>query len=131
MDDAVPIGSVARALGVSIDTLRRWEANGELKFRRRGNQRVLPASELVKLVRRHNQPPPQTSARNHFDGVVVEVKREGLVATVELACGAYRVLSLITSEALDELKLKPGDDATAVVKASHVIIDRPDRRTAR
>lgn len=124
MDDVVPIGSVARALGVSLDTLRRWEANGELKFRRRGNQRVLPASELAKLMRRHAQPPQTTSARNHFSGVVIDVKRDGLVATIELACGPYRVLSLITSEALDELKLKVGDDATAVVKASHVIIER-------
>jgi molybdopterin-binding protein len=124
MDDAVPIGSVARALGVSLDTLRRWEANGELKFRRRGNQRVLPASDLAKLMRRHAQPPQTTSARNHFGGVVIDVKRDGLVATIELACGPYRVLSLITSEALDELKLKVGENATAVVKASHVVIER-------
>jgi molybdopterin-binding protein len=78
-------------------------------------------------MRRHAQPPQTTSARNHFSGVVIDVKRDGLVATIELACGPYRVLSLITSEALDELELKVGDDATAVVKASHVIIDRAPR----
>jgi molybdopterin-binding protein len=58
---------------------------------------------------------------------VIDVKRDGLVATIELACGPYRVLSLITSEALDELKLKVGDNATAVVKASHVVIERNPR----
>jgi molybdopterin-binding protein len=124
MDDAIPIGSVAKALGVSLDTLRRWEANGELKFSRRGGQRVLPASELAELVRARGRPPERTSARNQFAGVVVDVKREGLVGTVELACGPYRVLSLITREALDDLDLKPGDEATAVVKATNVIVER-------
>ena len=124
MDDAVPIGAVAKALGVSLDTLRRWEANGELEFGRRGNQRVLAASELARLVRARARPPEATSARNHFTGVVVDVQRDGLVGTVELACGPYRVLSLITREALDDLGLRPGDDATAVVKATNVIVER-------
>lgn len=124
MDDAVPIGAVANALGVSVDTLRRWEARGDVKFSRRGRQRVLPAAELAKLVRARARAPQATSARNHLDGVVVKVNREGLVGTVELACGPYRILSLITREALDDLKLKAGDQATAVVKATNVIIER-------
>lgn len=120
----MPIGSVAKALGVSVDTLRRWENNGDVKFSRRGGQRVLAATEFVRLVHARSRPAETTSARNHFAGVVVEIKREGLVGTVELACGPYRVLSLITGEALDELELKPGDEATAVVKATNVIIER-------
>jgi molybdopterin-binding protein len=124
MDDAVPIGSVARALGVSVDTLRRWERDGTVQFIRRGNRRYLPADELVRLVHARGHAPTTTSARNHLVGVVVKVERDAIVATVELACGPYRIVSLITAEALEDLALQPGDRAIAVVKASNVVIER-------
>ncbi len=124
MDDTVPIGAVAKALGVSVDTLRRWEAKGEVRFERRGSHRVLPAAELARLVRARARRTKKTSARNHLEGVVVEVRSDGIAGVVELACGPYRIVSLVTDEAIEELDLKPGDRAVAVVKATNVVIER-------
>jgi molybdopterin-binding protein len=118
------IGEVAQALGVSIDTLRRWEADGRVKFVRRGNQRMLPASQLGKLVRAHSGSTNKSSARNRLNGVVVSVDRDGVMAKVEMACGDFRIVSLMSREAADDLKLEPGVYATAVVKATNVIVDR-------
>jgi molybdopterin-binding protein len=118
------IGEVAKALGVSIDTLRRWDAEGRVKFVRRGNQRMLRASELDKLLRTRSTVPERSSARNRLAGIVVSVERDGVMAKVELACGEFRIVSLMSREAADELKLEPGVEATAVVKATNVIIDR-------
>jgi molybdopterin-binding protein len=118
------IGEVAKALGVSIDTLRRWEADGRVKFVRRGNQRMLPASQLAKLVRTQAGATNKSSARNRMSGVVVSVERDGVMAKVELACGEFRIVSLMSREAADDLKLEAGVYATAVVKATNVIVDR-------
>jgi len=118
------IGEVSKALGVSIDTLRRWEADGRVKFVRRGNQRMLPASQLGKLLRTQAGAPNRSSARNRLTGVVVSVDRDGVMAKVEMACGDFRIVSLMSREAADDLKLEPGVFATAVVKATNVIIDR-------
>jgi molybdopterin-binding protein len=118
------IGEVAKALGVSIDTLRRWEVDGRVKFVRRGNQRMLPASQLGKLLRSQVAPARKSSARNRMSGVVVSVDRDGVMAKVELACGDFRIVSLMSREAADDLKLEPGVFATAVVKATNVIVDR-------
>jgi molybdopterin-binding protein len=118
------IGEVAKAVGVSVDTLRRWEAEGQVKFVRRGNQRMLPASQLAKLLKSKAGSSARSSARNRLTGVVVSVERDGVMAKVELACGDYRIVSLMSREAADDLKLAPGVSATAVVKATNVIIDR-------
>jgi molybdopterin-binding protein len=124
MDDLVRIGAAAQALGVSVDTLRRWEREGRVSFERRGNSRFLKAEELAALMRARGAS-DRSSARNRLHGVVLEVKRDGLMAQVDLACGPYRVVSLMSAEAADDLGLKPGDPATAVVKATTVMVERP------
>lgn len=123
MPEYLRIGEVATALGVSVDTLRRWEADGRVEFERQRNQRVLRADKLADLVRLEASAPRGSSARNRMAGVVVSVKRDGVMAQVELACGDYRIVSLMSREAADDLGLEPGSPATAVVKATTVIIE--------
>ena len=128
MAEYLRIGEVAQAVGVSVDTLRRWEADGRISFERRGNQRVLPADALAPLVASLSGSDRTSSARNRFTGVVVSVKRDGVMAQVELACGDYRVVSLMSREAADELGLEPGVPATAVIKSTNVVVETETRR---
>jgi molybdopterin-binding protein len=125
MDDLVRIGAAAQALGVSVDTLRRWEREGRIAFERHGNSRYLKADELAALLRARGSS-ERSSARNRLQGVVLSVRRDGVMAQVDLACGPYRVVSLMSAEAADDLGLKPGDPATAIVKATTVIVERED-----
>lgn len=119
----IRIGSAAQALGVSVDTLRRWEKSGQIEFVRRGNQRFLHASELAELLRQRSSE-HRSSARNHMQGVVIDVKKDGVMAQVEMACGPYRIVSLMSREAADDLGLKPGDQASAVVKSTNVVVEK-------
>jgi molybdopterin-binding protein len=121
--DYLRIGEVAQRVGVSVDTLRRWEAEGRIAFERRGNQRVLPASELAALLTSLAGSDRTSSARNRLTGVVTAVERDGVMAKVELACGDYRVVSLMSREAADEMGLAPGVAATAVVKSTSVMVE--------
>ena len=123
MAEFLRIGEVAQAVGVSVDTLRRWEAEGRVTFQRQGNQRVLPASELAPLVASLAGSSTTSSARNRLTGIVVAVKRDGVMAQVELACGDYRIVSLMSRDAADELGLEVGKPAVAVVKATNVIVE--------
>ena len=123
MDEGIRIGVAAQALGVSVDTLRRWERDGRIAFERRGNRRVLPPEELARVLRDRGTN-PRSSARNRLSGVIIDVKRDGVMAQIDLACGPYRIVSLMSREAADELDLKPGQPATAVVKSPMVIIER-------
>jgi molybdopterin-binding protein len=123
IEDLIQIGAAASALGVSIDTLRRWERAGRITFERRGNRRYLAAAELARLL--HDRGGHgRSSARNHLSGVVVAVKRDKVMAQIDLVCGPYRVVSLMSREAADDLGLRPGVSATAVVKATNVVIER-------
>jgi len=122
MDEGIRIGAAAAALGVSVDTLRRWERDGRVAFERRGSTRFLPPAELARLLRERGAS-PHSSARNRMTGVVVSVQRDGVMAQVDLACGPFRIVSLMSREAADELALKPGDTATAVVKATTVVVE--------
>ena len=124
MEEIVRIGDVAKALGVSVDTLRRWEADGRVTFQRRGRQRYLPASELSDLIRSHSTTAGETSARNRMTGTIVGVEKDGVMAKVDMACGPFRIVSLMSREAAEELGLEPGVSATAVVKATTVIVER-------
>jgi molybdopterin-binding protein len=118
------VGEAARRLGISIDTLRRWDRQGRIRTRRdRANRRVVPASEVERL--REGDPlRHDLSARNRLTGTVREVKIEGLLAQVELEAGPFRIVSVITREAAEELALEPGDPATAVVKATSIMVER-------
>lgn len=107
---------------MSVDTLRRWEKAGRLRFERRGNRRFLSSEELSRLLRERGAK-GLTSARNRLAGVVVAVKRDEVMAQIDLVCGPYRIVSLMSREAADELGLKPGAAATAVVKATTVIVE--------
>ncbi|HWV83879.1 MAG TPA: TOBE domain-containing protein [Capillimicrobium sp.] len=124
MDDLVRIGAAAQALGVSTDTLRRWERDGRIAFERRGSQRYLRAEELARLLRERSAGGERTSARNRLAGIVVAVEMDGVMAKVELACGPYRIVSLMSREAAEELELRPGVPASAVVKSTTVIVER-------
>jgi molybdopterin-binding protein len=121
--DYLRIGEVAQRVGVSVDTLRRWETEGRITFERRGNQRILPAPELAGLLSSLAGSERTSSARNRLTGFVVAVERDGVMAKVELACGDYRVVSLMSREAADEMGLAPGVSATAVVKSTSVMVE--------
>jgi molybdopterin-binding protein len=117
------IGEAARLLGVSVDTLRRWDRQGRIRTRRdRANRRLVPAAEIERL--RAVGDDHGLSARNRLRGVVREVKLEGLLAQVELEAGPFRVVAVITRDAADALGLAPGMPATAIVKATSVLIER-------
>lgn len=123
MDDAVRIGAAATALGVSIDTLRRWERAGRVSFERRGGQRYISATELAELLRERSSRAGQAQ-RNRLPGVVLGVRRDKAVAQVDLVCGPHRIVSLMPREVVDRLALRPGDAATAVVRPSAVVVER-------
>ena len=116
-------GEAARLLGISLDTLRRWDRQGRIRTTRdAANRRLVPASEIERL--RGTDGVHELSARNRFAGVVREVKLEGLLAQVELQAGPFRVVAVVTREAVDDLGLEPGMPATAVVKATSVLVER-------
>src|SRR5262245_37743683 len=115
------IGAAAAALGVSIDTLRRWERAGRVQFERRGRTRYIASAEVARLLRQRAGE-HRTSARNRLEGIVLAVKKDSVMAQVELACGPYRIVSLMSREAADELNLTVGLHARAVIKATTVVI---------
>jgi molybdopterin-binding protein len=119
---AIRIGAAAAALGVSVDTLRRWERAGRVSFERRGGTRYVDAEEVARLLRERSGH-RGTSARNRLDGIVLGVKKDGVMAQVEMACGPYRIVSLMSREAADELDLQVGGQARAVVKATTVVVE--------
>ncbi|MBU2694549.1 molybdopterin-binding protein [Pimelobacter simplex] len=123
MSEYLRIGEVAQAVGVSVDTLRRWESEGRVVFERQNNQRVLRSDQLPALTAKLTGRTATSSARNRLAGVVVSVERDGVMAKVELACGDYRIVSLMSREAADDLGLEPGKPATAVVKSTTVIVE--------
>lgn len=131
MEGLLRIGEVAKAVGVSVDTLRRWESSGRVSFVRRSNQRLLRASDLGPLIEATGGRRPVLSARNRFAGVVLAVELDGVMAKVDVACGKYRMTSLMSREAADELRLAPGVDVTAIVKSTHVMVESPVAPTPR
>ena len=115
-------GEAARLLGISLDTLRRWDREGRIRTERdAANRRLVPAAEIERL---RGPDEHAVSARNRFRGTVREVKVEGLLAQVELEAGPFRVVSVVTREAVEQLGLRPGSPATALVKATSVLLER-------
>lgn len=121
------IGEAAKAIGVSPDTLRRWDRHGKLKTKRddRG-RRLVPVAEIERLTSRpHREPTGKPlSARNRFTGEVKSVEVDGVMALVELQAGPFRVVAAITRDSVEELGLAEGVEATATVKATSVMIER-------
>src|SRR5215210_4483616 len=118
------LGDAARALGVSVDTLRRWDRAGKLRTTRDDrNRRRVPAAEVERLPRRH-ETGATLSARNRFPGVVRSVEVDGVMALVEIEAGPFRVTAAVTRDAVEELGLVEGARATATVKATSVMVER-------
>ena len=113
----------ARALGISLDTLRRWDRQGRIRVERdAANRRVVSERELERLL---GGGPATLSARNRFTGTVESVTVEGLVAQVELSVTEpARVVAVITRDAVEELGLRPGQRAAAVIKATSIMVER-------
>lgn len=121
------VGEAAAALGISADTLRRWDRNGRLRtVRDERNQRRVPVSEILRLgnVPVREGTGDQLSTRNRFAGVVRSVQVDGIMALVEIEAGPHRITSVVTRDAVEELGLAPGVPATAMVKSTSVMIER-------
>lgn len=123
------IGDAAALLGVSADTVRRLVDAGRLTAERdEAGRRIIPGAGLAayaREVRRAEREATGSSARNRFAGIVTEVQMGDVSAQVEIQAGPFRVVSMISRESAEELKLEPGVPAVAVVKSTNVVVERP------
>ena len=131
MPDRIRVADGAALLGVSDDTLRRWAEAGRITIHRDSGRATVDGAELAALAAEsplaHLGPAEGTSsARNRIPGIVTRVVRDTVMAQVELQAGPFRVVSLLSREAADELDLQPGSLATATVKATNVVIERSE-----
>jgi molybdopterin-binding protein len=125
MED-LTMGEAARALGVSVDTLRRWDRAGRLRTSRDArNRRRVSAAEIERLRRSNerHRTGNALSARNRFSGVVRSVEVDGVMALVEIEAGPHRITAAITRDAVEELGLAVGVSAVAAVKATSVMVE--------
>ncbi len=121
------LGEAAKALGVSTDTLRRWDRAGKLRTTRDArNRRLVPADEIERLSAQPKRHTTGTSlsARNRFAGIVRSVEVDGVMALVEIEAGPFLVVAAVTRDSVEELGLAPGVPATAAVKATSVMVQR-------
>ncbi|HEX3360433.1 MAG TPA: helix-turn-helix transcriptional regulator [Solirubrobacterales bacterium] len=126
MADDLTLGEAARALDVSVDTVRRWARAGKIETTRDdANRRRVPAAEITRLKARpaRHKTKDTFSARNRFPGVVRSVEVDGVMALVEIEAGPHLVTAAITRDSVEELGLAPGVPAVAMVKATSVMID--------
>ena len=124
MANTLSAGEAARALGISLDTLRRWDKKGQIRVERdSANRRLVPIKEVERL--RGGATAHALSARNRVAGVIQSVEIDGLLAQVEIeATERAHFVAVITRESAEALGLKPGVSATAVVKATSVMVER-------
>jgi molybdopterin-binding protein len=136
-EGSIRIGRAAEMLGVTVDTIRRWSDEGKIEsVRSPGGQRLIPIEDVTRLIaeRRRtsiDRPIVAQSARNRFGGVVTRIEKDKVAAVVEILAGPHRIVSLMTAEAVDELGLRIGDEAIAVVKSTNVVVEIPSNREAR
>src|ERR687890_1835744 len=122
----LPLGEAARALGVSVDTLRRGDRAGKLRTTRdERNRRRVPTREVERLrgAPQRHATGTSLSARNRFPGTVRSVEVDGVMALVEIEAGPFRLTAAVTRDAVEELGLVVGAPATAAVKATSVMIE--------
>jgi molybdopterin-binding protein len=128
------ISEAAELLGVSDDTVRRWADNGRLATVTGANGRqAVDGGDLARLAQELADAPETgtvvgQSARNRFRGIVTRVLKDTVMAQVEMQAGPFRVVSLMSREAADELALEPGKVAVAAVKSTHVVVELPEAR---
>jgi molybdopterin-binding protein len=126
------IAEAADVLGVSDDTVRRWVDAGRLPSATSGGRTVVPGADLAVLAaslvdeaERDRTRAGSVSARNRMTGIVTKVLKDTVMAQIEMVCGPYRVVSLMSAEAATELGLEPGVRAIASVKSTSVVVERP------
>lgn len=125
--ELVSLGEAAELLGVSVDTLRRWDRAGKLRtIRNDRNHRLVTLKEIRRLgaAPSRHRTGDEISARNRFSGVVRSVEVQGVMGMIEIEAGPHRISAAITRDAIDELGLVEGDEATALVKATSVMVIR-------
>lgn len=133
MSELLGPGEAAALLGISVDTVRRWCDAGRLAHTRgTGGRRLIDAADLARVLAETapenptaERPTARRSARNRFPGLVTSVERDGVMAKVTMQAGPFRVTSLMTREAADELGLAPGVVAVASVKSTNVVVELP------
>src|SRR5215211_7295995 len=127
MEQSVSLGEAAKAIGVSVDTLRRWDRAGKLAtVRDARNRRLVPSAEVERLSAQpsRHKTGHTLSARNRFAGIVRSVEVDGVMALVEIEAGPFLVVAAVTRDSVEELGLTPGVAATAAVKATSVMVER-------
>ena len=125
--ELLTLGEAAKAIGVSQDTLRRWDRAGKLRTERdERNRRLVPRDEVERLAARPNRHRAghTLSARNRFPGVVRSVEVDGVMALIEIEAGPHLITAAVTRDAVEELGLEPGVPATAAVKATSVMVEK-------
>jgi len=131
------VGQAAEMLGISIETLRRWDTEGRISMERSAaGQRRVAIAEVSRLLDQRRRSTPDRpivaqSARNRFPGVVTRVEVDGVAAVVEVLAGPHRLVSLVTAEAVHELGLKLGDEVVCIVKSTSVMLEIPSARETR
>lgn len=129
------VADAARLLGVSDDTVRRWVEAGTLPASvDASNRKVIDGAALAAFAREHASTPPdpsdvRSSARNRLVGLVTSVVTDRVMAQVEMQCGPHRIVSLMSSEAVQEMGLEPGALAVAVIKSTTVVVETPGAST--